>query len=50
MNQYKEFIVDLKSLSYLEVVLYIEGIGIVLGQSAKEYSDINYQLIIKNSN
>ncbi|MGN6824314.1 acyltransferase [Neisseria sp. P0019.S002] len=49
MNQYKEFIVDLKKFKLLGSVLYIEGIGIVLGQSAKEYSDINYQLIIKNA-
>lgn len=49
MNQHKEFIVDLKKFKLLGSVLYIEGIGIVLGQSAKEYSDINYQLIIKNA-
>lgn len=39
----------LKKFKLLESTLYLEEIGIVLGQNAKEYSDISYQLIIKDS-
>ncbi|WP_329504997.1 acyltransferase [Haemophilus parainfluenzae] len=49
MSCCKEFIVDLKKFKLLESTLYLEEIGIVLGQNAKEYSDISYQLIIKDS-
>lgn len=38
-------IIDLKIFKLVENIIYIEGVGIISGQSAKEYGDINYQLI-----
>ncbi|EEV24762.1 Acetyltransferase (isoleucine patch superfamily) protein [Actinobacillus minor 202] len=40
-------ILDLRNFKLVGNILYIEGVGILFGQSAKEYSDINYQLIIE---
>lgn len=45
----KNIIIDLQNFQLIGSTLYIEGVGIIKGHSAKEYSDINYQLIIKNS-
>ena len=41
-----ESIVDLQKFKLEENILYIEGIGIIVGHTAKEYSDIDYQLIV----
>ncbi len=43
-------IIDLQSFKISGSILFLEGIGILQGQSAKEYGDINYQLIFKNRN
>ncbi len=40
-------ILDLRNFKLVGNILYIEGVGILFGQNAKEYSDINYQLIIE---
>lgn len=44
----QESIVQLHSFKLADHMLHIEGIGILTGQSAKEYSDIDYKLIIKS--
>lgn len=43
----KKSIIDLQKFKLFDSTLYIEGVGILIGQCAKEYSDIEYQLIIK---
>lgn len=42
-------VIDLQIFRLIENILYIEGVGIITGQSAKEYSDIDYKLIIKGA-
>ncbi len=46
-NNLEETIIDLQKFKLVENILYLEGIGIIVGQSAKEYGNIDYQLIIK---
>lgn len=43
-----ESMIQLRTFKLVDNILYIEGIGILTGQSAKEYSDIDYKLIIKD--
>ncbi|VTU06971.1 acetyltransferase [Actinobacillus porcinus] len=45
----KNSVVDLQIFRLIENILYIEGVGIITGQSAREYSDIDYKLIIKGA-
>lgn len=44
----QESIIQLRAFKLINHILCIEGIGILTGQSAKEYSDIDYKLIIKS--
>ena len=43
----KNLYIDLKSFRIESKLLFIEGIGLITNESAKEYSDINYKLIFK---
>ena len=46
----KNLYIDLKSFRIESKLLFIEGIGLITNESAKEYSDINYKLIFKGKN
>lgn len=45
----QDTIVNLKKFKLIENILYIEGIGIILGQNAKEWKDIDYKLVFKGN-
>lgn len=45
----QDCIIDLQKFKLVRSVLYVEGIGIITGQNAKDYGHIDYKLIIKNS-
>lgn len=48
INIEKDELIDLKTFKIINNLLFLEGIGILTGQSAKEYSDIDYKLLIKS--
>ena len=48
INIRTDALIDLRMFKLVNNLLILEGIGILTGQSAKEYSDIDYKLIIKS--
>ena len=45
-----EVYVDLKNIYFEKNKLFLDGVGIVRGKDAKDYSDINYRLILVSKN
>lgn len=43
----QDTVIDLQDFKLVKNTLFVEGIGIITGQNAKEYSDIDYKLIIE---
>lgn len=50
INSSEDVVIDLKNLNISKNKIYLEGIGIVTGQNAREYSDIEYHIILKGKN
>ena len=48
-NISKETLIDLQKFKLVENILYLEGLGIIVGQSAREYGNIDYKLVIKGA-
>lgn len=44
----KQTFIDVRKVGFNEHVLFIEGVAIIRGVNLQEYSDINYQLILKD--
>ena len=45
----QETFIELKKFKLIEHILYVEGVGIIAGQNAKEYGDIDYKLVIRGA-